>query len=140
MFNKFLHIIKRKPVFLFLLPAFFVLHGYLENFKFVPIKDAFLLFSIYIAASLLFSLLFYWLYRSFTKAALAAFLIMAFHLFFGVVHDTVKNLFPGTFVTKYAFILFLSAILFLTAFIIIKKRKTKFTKTSYYLNTLFLIL
>ena len=57
--DKLLHIIRTKPVFLFLLPVFFVLHGYMENYDFVPVKDALLLTGIYLGASLVFGGLFW---------------------------------------------------------------------------------
>jgi hypothetical protein len=134
------NILRRKPVFLFLLPLFFVLHGCLENYNYVPVSSALLLTGIYIGASVVFTFLFYLWYKSINKAALAAFLIMAFHFFFGGAHDSLKNIFSGSFITRYSFILPASGVLLLLAFIIIKKRKTKFSQTRYYLNSLFVIL
>src|SRR5258705_9066085 len=138
--DKLLHIIRTKPIFLFLLPPFFVLHGFRENYDFVPVKDALLLTAVYIGVSIAISFLFWLLFRSFTKANLVAFFIMAFNFFFGSVHDSLRNIFPGSFITKYMFILPTAAILFIILLIVLKKRKSPLFKLSYYLNILFVVL
>jgi len=138
--NKLLHILRTKPVFLFLLPPFFVLHGYMENYDFIPVKDAGVLTAVYLGFSLLFSLVFWLLYRNFTKANLLALFIMAYNFFFGSVHDTLKRVFPGAFITKYIFILPVSILLFLIILVLLKRRKASLLKITYYLNVLLLIL
>ena len=138
--DKLLHIIRIKPIFLFLLPPFFVLHGFRENYDFIPVKDALLLTSVYIGVSIAISLLCWLIFRNFTKANLAAFFIMAFHFFFGSAHDSIKKIFPGSFITKYIFILPAAAVLFIVLLIVLKKRKSPLFKLSYYLNILFVVL
>ncbi len=138
--DKLLHIIRTKPVFLYLLPFFFVLHGFTENYDFIPANDAFLLTGIYLGASVILAFLSWILFRNFTKANLLAFFLMAFHFFFGSVHDFLKNIFPGTFIIKYAFILPAAALSFIVLVIFLKKRKSPLFKISYYLNILFIVL
>lgn len=138
--DKLRHIIRTKPIFLFLLPPFFVLHGFRENFDFIPVKDAFLLTAVYIGVSILLSLLCWLLYRNFIKANLVAFFIMAFNFFFGSAHDLLKKIVPGSFITKYTFILPAAAILFIILLIVLKKRKSPLFKLSYYLNILLVVL
>lgn len=138
--DKLLHIIRTKPIFLFLLPLFFVLHGFTENYNFIPVKDALLLTGVYIGASVIISLLFWLFYRNFTKANLIAFCIMAFNFFFGSIHDTLKRFFPGSFLSKYTFILPAAAVLFIVLIIVLKRRKNPSFKLTYYLNVLFLVL
>jgi hypothetical protein len=133
-------VVAKYPIFLYLLPVFFVLHGYTENYDHIPVKDALLLLGLYAAVSLVIATLFWLLYRNFTKANLAAFFIMSFHFFFGALHDTLKKLFGELFITKYVFILPAAALLLLTAFIILKKRKTNFSKARLYLNVALLLL
>lgn len=132
--------LKTRPVFLYLLPVFFVLHGCMEHYDHVPLKDALLLTGLYLGFSLLFALIFWLWYRNFTKANLAAFLIMAFHFFFGSLYDTLQRFFSGSFLSRYAFILPAAAIGFIIAFIFIKKRKGQFSSTRFYLNSLLLLL
>ena len=138
--DKLFHIIRTKPVFLFLLPPFFVLHGFSEHYDFIPVKDALLLTAVYTGFAIIFSLLFWLLYRNFIKANLAAFFILAFHFFFGSVHDGLKNIFPGSFISRYTFILPAALVLFMILLIVLKKRKSPLFKLSYYLNILFIVL
>ena len=112
----------------------------MENYDFVPVKDALLLTGIYLGASLVFSGLLWLLYRNFTKANLAAFCIMAYHFFFGSVHDLLKKIGANTFISKWSFILPVSAILFIVLFVVLKKRKKPLVKLTGYLNLLLLLL
>ncbi len=131
--------IKTNPVFLYLLSIFFVLHGYTENYDFVPVKDALLLTGLYLGSSLLISVLFWLLYRDFRKAGLMAFLIMAYHFFFGSIHDTLKNILPGSFIIKYTFLLPVSFLILLFIIILLKKKKPALLRATYYLNLLLLL-
>lgn len=132
--------IRTKPLFLFLLPLFFVLHGFTGNYDFVPVGDALLLTLIYSGSALLIATTFRLLYRDFTKASLVAFLIMAYHFFFGSVQDLLRKYFAGIFISRYSFILPVSFLFFLTVIIWLKKRKKLFTKLTSYLNLLLLLL
>ena len=132
--------LQTKPVYLYLLPVFFVLHGFTENFFLIPVKDALLLITKYLTTSLLLSLVFWAIYRNFHKANLAAFLIIAFNFFFGSVFDVLKSNFANTFVVKYSFILSVSALLLFAFFIYFKKTKKTFIPVTKYLNLLFLLL
>lgn len=129
-----------KPVFLYLLPVFFVLHGYTDHYALVPVKDALLLNVTYLAISLLFSLLFWLLYKKFHKANLVAFSIMAYNFFFGSMQDFLKLNFNNTFIIRYSFIIPASVIILLIFIIYIKNSKKTFTRTTKYLNVLFLLL
>lgn len=128
------------PLFLFLLPVFFVLHGCMENYDFVPVKDALLLTGLYCGVSAILLSLFWLLYRNFIKAALLSFCIMAFHFFFGSVHDSLKKYFPESFLSKYSFILPATLVLFLLVLVLVKRRKKPLVKLSFYLTTLLIIL
>lgn len=133
----FLH---TKPVFLYLLPVFFVLHGFTDNFPLVPVRDALILNAKYLAASLLFSLLFWLLYRNFYKANLVAFFIMAYNFFYGKGLDFLKTHFANTLIVQYTFILPFTVITFLLLAIFLKKTKKELTGIGKYLNYLFLLL
>jgi len=132
--------LKKYPLFLFLLPVFFVLHGYTENYDFVPVKDAALLVGIYFLSSFILLILFRLIYKNWQKAALMAFLIMCYHFFFGSMKDFLTNAFPGSFLTQYIFILPFSFCMIVMIFIILKRRKKPLQQFAYYLNLLFLLL
>lgn len=128
------------PLFLFLLSIFFVLHGCTENYDFVPLKDALLLTGLYWAVSATLVFLFWLFYRDVIKAGLAASFIMAFHFFFGSVHDSLKKYFPDSLFSKYSFILPATLIFFLLILVFLKRRKKPLIKLSFYLNTLLIVL
>ena len=132
--------ISKYPLFLLLLPIFFVLHGCLENYDFIPVKDALLLSTIYVIVSLVLAAIFSLFFKNFTKAGLLAFLIMSFQLFFGSIHDNIKDFFPNSFLTKYSFIIVSSLVVFVAVFILLKKSKSNFSKINLYLNLLFMLL
>lgn len=131
--------IQQSPLYLFLFPVFFVLHGFTQNFYFVSIKSAFILTVTYIISSLIIAGLFYFFYKSFTKAAVMAIFIMSFHFFFGPVYDLLIRYLQHTFFIKYSFLISGFIILGIILFFIIRKRKTLFTLSSY-LNILFVLL
>jgi hypothetical protein len=133
-------LLKKYPLFLYLLPVFFVLHGFMENYYFVPATDAAMLTGIYLGFSVLFLLIFRLFYKTWMKAAILAFLLMAFHFFFGSIQDELRKMFPGTFITKYTFILPVSFLLFVLIIILLKKRKKPLLQFAFYLNFLLVLL
>jgi hypothetical protein len=74
------------------------------------------------------------------KAGIVAFCIMIFHFFFGSIHDTLKNYFPGTIITRYSFLFFISLFIFLFIIIAVKKRKQPLNRISIYLNLMLSLL
>ncbi len=137
---KIQQILRLRPAFLFLLPAFFVLHGLRENYGVVPVPVAWLLFGTYVAVTLVLTGLAWIGYRHWMKSALFAACMMTFHFFFGAVHDLLRDWFPGSIITRHTFILPFSLLLFITLAIVIKKRKSKFSGTAYFFNVLLLLL
>jgi len=135
-----LSFLKNKPIFLFLLPFFFVLHGFTEYLDQVPVKDALWLLLLYTVASIVLTGLFWLFFHDLTRSSLAAFCVMVFHFFFGTVQDLFKNNFPGAFISRYSFILPFSLLLFIIIIVWLKKRKKPFTKIIAYLNILLLVL
>jgi hypothetical protein len=132
--------LEKYPWFLCLLSVFFVLHGFTENYDFVPLKDAALLIGVYLTSSLIFLLIFRVFYKNWLKAGIITSFLMAFHLFFGSTHDGLKNILPGTLITKYIFILPVSFCLFVLIIILLKKRKKPLLQFACYLNVLFAFL
>jgi hypothetical protein len=130
--------IKSKPVFLVLLPVFFVLHGFTINYDSVPLRDAGMLVIEYLAISAAFTGFWWLLYRDWIKAAIMAIVVMIVYLFFGSIQDFFKDYLPS-FLSRYRFLLpFLLAVFI--AFYILIKRQHSFKKISFYLNLLFVVL
>ena len=76
-----------RPFFLLLLPLFFVLHNFIENFKVMAVREAGILLLAYTAASIILAFIFKLLLRNWNKASLLAFAIMCVQFFFGSSHD-----------------------------------------------------
>jgi hypothetical protein len=129
-----------KQYFLFLLPVFFLFHGFTQNYPLIPIGGSFLLLIKYLVSTAIFTVLFYLLIRSWRTAGMLTFLVMSFHFFFGAIHDLLKDWFPNSFLIKYVFLIPAFFVLFLLIFFYFKKRKPEFRKLSRYLNLLFLAL
>src|SRR5438270_8126593 len=89
--------------FLFLLPIFFVLHGYTENYPLIKITDGIELLLIYLLSTVTISLLSFFIFKDGRKAAVFTFLIMGFNFFFGSVHDLLNSWMPSSFFVTYLF-------------------------------------
>lgn len=133
-------VFKKYPLFIFLLPLFFVLHGYITYYGRVPANDAMILCLKYIGISILITGLFYFFYRNFQKAFLLTFLTMGFNFFFGPAHDFLRTILGNSFFAKHTFILPLSAILILVIIVLLKRTKKDLSTLTMYLNILMLIL
>jgi hypothetical protein len=129
-----------KEYFLFLLPLFFVLHGYIENIEAMQFTEALGLWGEYLVVTVIIFGNAFLIFRSQRKAALFTFSIMFYHLFFGAIHDAMKNIFGNSFITKYGFILPLSLIGFIALFIYLRKTKRPLNQLATYLNVLLLLL
>jgi len=127
------------PLFLFLLPVFFVFHGFTQNFYFVSIDSALLLTTVYIITSLFLAGLFYFFSKKIMVAAIMATVVMFFHFFFGSIHDTIKEIAGHNIFTKYSFILPVFLLIVSVLFVVLKKRKD-LTRFASYLNVLLIIL
>jgi hypothetical protein len=132
--------LQASPIFFLLLPVFFILHGFTENFYAVPVGDAVYLLGIYILASLIIFSLGWLFYRNSVKAALFSFCTMAFHFFFGSVQDILKRNFDESFITHYRFIIPFFLACFILLIIFMKRTKRKFIRVSLFLNILLCLL
>ena len=122
------------PLFVFLLPIFFVFHGFVENYRFIPFTDCLLLMGAYIIAALALYGLFYWFLRDRIKAAIAASFAMVFYLFFGYLHDLLRS--HDIFLRRYSILLPVILAL-IVLFALYLRRKPPFTRLSVFLTILF---
>ena len=138
--SKILIFLKSYPVFVWLLPVFFVFHGYMEFYDLIPAIDATILAGVYLLAAIVLVGLFFLFFRNINKAAILVFLMLSFNFFFGPVHDWAKKNFADAFFTRYSFIL-PALVIFITAVIIVlKKRKKTLFQVTRYLNLVLLVL
>ena len=120
-----------------MLPFFFVMHGFTENFGFINFWDVLVLAGTYIAAAIIIFVLFLLIFKNRVKSALAASFIMAFYLFFGAIQDFFKAHFFT--LSKYSNLLLLFVLLFAILAFYLKKSKNNFSNPNLFLNSLFLI-
>jgi hypothetical protein len=132
--------IKLREYFLLLLPVFFVLHGYSENYPLIKSKGVLELLLTYLLVFGGLSILFFFLLRSWRKTAVFILLVMCFHFFFGNILNSLKFLFGESFITKYTFILPLSALFFVGAIIYLRRTKREFRRLTLYSNVLLVVL
>jgi hypothetical protein len=134
------YLVKATPLFLFLLPVFFVLHGFIGNYNSIPVIDALLLTGLYILSALVIAGICWLFSRDLIKAGLIAFLIMAYQFFFGSIQDLVTNYFPGSLILRYRFILPASLLVFFLVIIWLKRRKKPLLNLAFYLNMVLLVI
>lgn len=131
--------LKTKPLYLLLLPVFFVLHGFLENFGFVGTKDATVLCLSYIFLTVNIVFFSWLIFRNWTKASLMTTLWMSFFFFFGALHEFLRERSPVQFISQYRFLLPMIFVALIVTFVYLKKTKKPFYRTTYFLNSLFII-
>jgi hypothetical protein len=137
--NRFKIYLKTNPLYLVLLPVFFVLHGFLENFGFISVKDAALLCVSYVFLTIAINVFSWFFFRNWTKAAVITVIWMSFFFFFGALHEFLKEHAPVRFFSKYSFLLSSFFLVLIVIFIYLKKIKKPFLKSTMYLNVLFLV-
>src|SRR5262245_48968728 len=131
--NRFIDFLNAAPLFLFLLPLFFVFHGYARNYNSITIVDAILLLLLYFAASIAIAAVGWLFYRNILKAALFSAIVMAFHFFFGNIQDLLTRISSQGLVSKYRFIIPAFLLIFVLLAILIKKSSAPVIKFNTYL-------
>ncbi len=127
----------RKPFFLFLLPVFFVWHGYGENLGLITLWDCLLLLGTYLLMAICMYGLLYLLYRNTTRAAILATLLLSVYFFFGALHDFLKT--HTRIWHRYSVLLpLLLAVIFFIA-VYLKRSKAEFSRVNFYCNLLLII-
>lgn len=128
------------PFFLFLLPLFFVMHGYAQNTASITGTDVLKLSGGYLLLSgVLFctGLVFF---RQDQKAALFTFVLLFVQLFFGAIHDGLKLIRRDFALAKYTVLLPLLLLLLMILFVYIRKSNGIYKRFFIYLNVIFLLL
>ncbi|HMC87366.1 MAG TPA: sulfatase-like hydrolase/transferase [Chitinophagaceae bacterium] len=130
-------VLYKKSLYLFLLPFFFVCHGYIENFGLITVGDCIaLLTSYWIATGILYGL-FFLFYRNAAKASIAAGLLLSFYFFFGAMHDFLKA--HTSILHRYIIILPAFFVLFICLILYLKKSRKDFFKVGFFFNTLLIV-
>lgn len=132
-------VLSRYILFVYLLPVFFVLHGFNEYYDLIPVNPALRLTFWYLLACTVLLLLFRFLFRDTVRAGLMTCCIMSYQFFFGSLQDLLERAFPGSFLVRYSFILPVSLAVFIAVFVFLRRSKRKFARATLYLNALLLL-
>lgn len=125
------------PVYVVLLPFFFVTHGYNENYGLIAFRDILLLLGGYCLASLALTGLAFVLYRHVSKAAFLAALLLSVYFFFGSIHDFLKS-FSGWW-NRYSVLLTVLILVIIATALLLRKSKSDFSRANFFLNGLLFI-
>jgi hypothetical protein len=128
-----------KPFFIFLLPLFYVLHGYLEFIGFASFLSLIPLLLTYLACITILWLLLILLFRNKVKAALMCIFLAGIYLFFGAIFDFLKVHSPWKFLYKYSVLLSIAAILAVGLFLYLRKTNASLRKPVLFLNLLLVV-
>jgi len=131
--------LQQQPVYLLLLPVFFVLHGYAENFGFINPGDLFIITLSWVLITFGIAFLCWLLFRDMYKSALAAFVLMGFYFFFGALHDFLKTNIRAGWVSSYTFLLLVFPLMFIILVIYLIRTSSTIRTLTHFLNALFLI-
>jgi len=131
--------LQQQPVYLLLLPVFFVLHGYVENLQYIHPADLVMPVFTYLSITIGIAFLCWLLFRDIHKSAMAAFVLMNFYFFFGALH-TFLRVHEGTRrISSYTFLLLAFVTLFAVLLFYMKKNCRSYRELTVFLNVLFLI-
>lgn len=131
--------IQKQPLFVLLLPVFFVIHGILENFGFISFTDAAALCLTYLIATVILAAIFYLFFRSMTKAALMTALCMGIFFSFGTIHDFLQKNIQHRLVSRYSMLLSIIIIVLAISFWRIKKTNSRLHRLTTFLNLLLIV-
>lgn len=129
--------LSRNGLYVLLLPTFFVIHGFVQNFGLIDFKSCLLLLTTYFAAAAVIYLLGWLFYRNHLKASLLTGFLFFLYLFFGAIDDFFKaHLF---FLSRYIIIMPLYFLSICILIIYLKKTHSRFDKLTFFINVLLLI-
>ena len=129
--------LSRYGVYIILIPLFFVLHGYVQNFGLISFRDCFLLLITYWVAILVLYGVLWLFFHEPRKASFMSGVLFSFFLFFGAIDDFLKT--HWFLLSRYKVIipLFLIGCVFL--FFYLNKTKRLFFKATFFINLLLII-
>jgi len=136
--KQLLHIASTRPVFLLLLPVFFIVHAYVRFAGLLDLKEVILGFMKISAGLLLFFFCLKLVWKNTGKAAVTTVLCGIVYLFFGDIKYTLSQLPMLRTVAHYK--TFIPLLVFLLILFVYKIHRSKqLTRTTLFLNLLFLL-
>ncbi|MBK6634492.1 MAG: hypothetical protein IPG38_09360 [Chitinophagaceae bacterium] len=118
--KEIMKLLKKIPFFLLLLVLFFCLHGSLENYGYLEIKEVLLIGVVLFLSILLCYGILFKVTRNAVLASIVTFFMGLWYFFFGALHDWVKSVTKLSFISSYSFLLPLLLIITVLLFIFLK--------------------
>ncbi len=131
---------RQLPFFLFLLPLYFIINGYIRFYGSVPVGDAIVLLLIYLLATAFVYALCWLYFRDMIRSAVCTLVLMGYYLFFGAGLDVWNYLFHGTLLNRYSVILSLSGLVFFLLFRYLKRTRLPLQRVAVFLNVFLCLL
>ncbi len=128
------------PLFLILLPLFFIYSGYNDLFGFLSASFVLKNLAVILISVLLVYILSYSLLKRKVTASVFTFFVSLFFLVFGFIHDSMKQLNLPALFSKFTVFLAICIFLFTCLFLFLRNKKHQFRELFLFLNTLFIIL
>jgi len=125
--------------YLYLIPAFFVIHIGFQYTNTIEYSDLALLTSIYVFVSLIVTSIVYLLQKTFWKAALFTFLLQLIFFFFGDLHIFIKTNSSIPLFSQYKFLLTLIILIIISSYLFILRLKEKPARFVLFINSLFFL-
>ena len=130
--------LREHPYYLIMLPLFFVLHAFLENYGAITLAETIIPAIIYAGGTFLVSLVFRFLYRSKTKAGIATLVVAAFFFFYTAIRDLLLQ-YPFTaFLARYRYLVPAFLLFFLVVFIYLGRSGKHHYGFTIFLNLVFM--
>ena len=132
----FRKIVTHWPLSFLLLPLFFVIHGWKENYYYIHFRDISILAGTFMAAALVIFFISLLFFKNKIKAGVYTFILLAIYFFFGAVQDFLKDHSLTKEVSRYKIILSLIFLFVIVSFIWLKKTKGALQKLNSFLSVL----
>ncbi|QEC42774.1 sulfatase-like hydrolase/transferase [Pseudobacter ginsenosidimutans] len=133
------NLVRKQPLFVILLPVFFILHGLVAHAGFISLNSIWpLLLSMLAGAGILYFISRIILKQP-VKAGLFTLYCLGFYFFFGALYDFLKVWSPWTFLWKYSVLLAGFTLFAILLFVLLFRTKKDLSRTALFFNLLFLL-
>ncbi len=136
--RRIIDFLKKWPVHIILLPAFFVISIYVELAGLLRVGEIMQAFFVILAGLLVFFGISWWMYRDISKAAVITTVAGTLFLFFGNIKDSLASIPVIKYISSYRILLFLLPAIFIFFLYRIRKAPSLFNATLFF-NILFLV-
>lgn len=131
--------LKKIPFFLILLVVFFCLHGTVENYGYLNLKEVLWVAMVIIFCIVVFFALVWFITKNVLFTSLLIFFISSWYLFFGAIHDLIKSVPFLHLLRSYTVLIPILILLNILVIWWLKRYKQLYPKLALYLNILFIL-